>query len=68
MRYSWEVREWKKRRSLNIWDKCYGNMEGQCRVIGTPGRIVKGRNITMEVKRGLRNSIVLPTLMYTLET
>ncbi len=29
---------------------------------------MKARNVSMEVKRGLRNSILLPTLMYGSET
>ncbi|MCP5003018.1 MAG: hypothetical protein GY941_03575 [Planctomycetes bacterium] len=54
----------------------HGSMEGETReravkgrqVIGSLGRIMKGRNVSMEVKRGLRNSIVLPTLTYASET
>ncbi len=37
-------------------------------VIGTLARVMKGRNVSMEVKRGLRNTILLPTLMYGSET
>ncbi len=33
-------------------------------VIGSLGRVMKGRNVSMEVKRGLRNSVLLPTLTY----
>ena len=37
-------------------------------VIGSLTRIMKGRNVSMEVKRGMRNSILLPTLTYGSET
>ncbi len=33
-------------------------------VIGSLARVMKGRNVSMEVKRGLRNSILLQTLIY----
>ncbi len=33
-------------------------------VIGSPARVTKGRSVFMEVKRGLRNSILLMTLTY----
>ncbi|KAK3893161.1 hypothetical protein Pcinc_003002 [Petrolisthes cinctipes] len=54
----------------------HGSMEGEIReravkgrqVIGSLGRIMKGRSVSMEVKRGLRNSIILPTLTYASET
>ena len=36
---------------------------GKC-VIGSLARIMKGRNVSMELKRGLRNSILLSTLKY----
>ncbi len=36
--------------------------------IGSLARVMKGRSVSMEVKRGLRNSILLPTLMYVSET
>ncbi len=29
---------------------------------------MKGRNVSMEVKKGIRNSVILPTLSYTSET
>ncbi len=38
------------------------------RVIGSLPRVVRGRNVSMEVKRGLRNSILLLTLTYGSET
>ncbi len=54
----------------------HGEMEGEVReravkgrsVIGSLGRVMKGRNMYMEVKRGLRNSVLLPTLMDGSET
>ncbi|KAK3893665.1 hypothetical protein Pcinc_002527 [Petrolisthes cinctipes] len=54
----------------------HGSMEGEIReravkgrqVIGSLGRIMKGRSVSMEVKRGLRNSIILSTLTYASET
>ncbi len=53
-----------------------GEMEGEVReravkgrsVIGSLGRIMKGRKVSMEVKRGLRKSVLLPTLKYGSET
>ncbi len=50
-------------------------MEGEIRervmrgksVVGSLAGITKGRNGSMDVKRGLRNSILLPTLTYRLE-
>ena len=52
----------------------HGEMEGEIReravkgrsVIGSLARVMKGRKVSMEVKRGLRNSILLPTLTYGL--
>ena len=54
----------------------HGEMDGEIRAravkgrsaIGALDRIMKGRNVSMEVKRGLRNSILLPTLTYGSET
>ncbi len=37
-------------------------------VIGSLARVRKRRSVSMEVKRGLRNSILLPTLRYGSET
>ncbi len=37
-------------------------------VIESLGRVMKGRTVSMEVKRGSRNSILLPTLTYGSET
>ncbi len=33
-------------------------------VTGSLARVMKGRNVSKEVKRSLRNSILFPTLMY----
>ncbi len=33
-------------------------------VVGSLAGVMKGRNVSMDVKRGLRNSILLPTLTY----
>ena len=41
--------------------------KGSC-VIGSLARIIKGRNVSIEVKRGLRNSIFLSPLMGGSET
>lgn len=41
--------------------------EGQT-VIGSFGRIIKCMSVSMEVKKGLKNRIVLPTLTYGSET
>ncbi len=54
----------------------HGEMEGEVReravrgrsVIGSVASVMKGMNVSLEVRRGLRNSIHLPTLMYGLET
>ncbi len=50
----------------------HGVMEGEIReqvmkgisVVGSLAVVMKGRNVSMDVKRGLRNSILLPTLTY----
>ncbi len=57
---------------LNIWEQKHGGMEGEIRervmkgrsVVGSLTGVMKGRNVSMDVKRGLRNSILLPTLTY----
>ncbi len=36
-------------------------------VVGLLAGVMKGRNVSMDVKRGLRNGILLPTLPYGLE-
>ncbi len=48
----------------------HGGMEGEIRervmkgrsVVGSLAGVMKGRNVSVDVKRGLRNSILLPTL------
>ena len=56
---------------MQAWSNGRRNMrkssERQC-VIGSLARIMRGRNVFVEVKRGLRNSILLPTLRYGSET
>ncbi len=50
----------------------HGGMEGEIRervmkgrsVVGSLTGVMKGRNVLMDMKRGLRNSILLPTLTY----
>ncbi len=53
----------------------HGGMEGEIReqvmkgrsVVGSLTGVMKGRNVSIAVKRGLRNSIPLPPLTYGLE-
>ncbi len=53
----------------------HGEIEGLVRersvkgmsVIGSLARVMRGRNVYMEVRRGLRNSILLPSLTYRSE-
>ncbi len=46
----------------------HGGMEMTGRsVVGLLAGIMKGRNVSIDVKRGLRNTILLPTLTYGLE-
>ncbi len=53
----------------------HGGMEGEIReqviegrsVVGPLTGVMKGRNVFMDMKKGLRNSILLPTLIYGLE-
>ncbi len=50
----------------------HGGMEAEIRervmrgrnVVGSLAGVMKGRIVSMDVKRGLRNSILLPTLTY----
>ncbi len=54
----------------------HGSMEGEIKertvkgrqVMGALERVMKGRNVSMEVKWGIRNSVILPILSYALET
>ncbi len=53
-----------------------GNMEGEIRVrtikgrqvMGALERVMKGRNVSMTVKKGISNSVILPTLSYAAKT
>lgn len=53
----------------------YGSMKGKVRertvnrrqTIGSIKRIMRGRGVNMKVRKGLRNSMVLPTLTYAPE-
>ncbi len=38
------------------------------RVAGSLGRIMNGRSVSMEVKRDLRSTIIVPTFTYASET
>ncbi len=52
------------------------SMEGEIRertvkgreVMGALERVMKGRNVSMVVKHGIRNSVILPTLSYVSKT
>ncbi len=54
----------------------HGSMEGEIRertvkgrqVMGALERVMKGRNVSMVVTWGIRNSVILPTLPYASET
>ncbi len=54
----------------------HGEMDGEIReralkgrsVIGSLARVMKGGNVSVELKRGLRNCILLSLLMYGSET
>ncbi len=37
-------------------------------MVGSLGRIMNGRNVSMEVKSDLRNTVIVPTLTYASET
>ncbi len=64
--------------NLSTWDQLckHGGTEGETRervlqgrkVVGSLGRIMKGRSVSMEVKRDLRNTVIVPTLTYASET
>ncbi len=53
-----------------------GSMEGEIRertvkgrqVMGALERVMTGRSVSMAVKKGIRNSVILPTLSYASET
>ncbi len=38
------------------------------KVVGSLGRIMKGRSVSRAVKRDLRNTVIVPTLTYASET
>ncbi len=38
------------------------------KMVGSLGRIMNGRSVSMEVKRDLRNTVIVPTLTYASET
>ncbi len=50
----------------------HGSMEGKTResavqgrkVVGSLGRMMKGRTVSMEVKKGLRDGIIVPIITY----
>ncbi len=54
----------------------HGGTEGETReralqgrkVAGSLGRIMNGGSVSMEVKRHLRNTVIVPTLTYASET
>ncbi len=54
----------------------HGGTEGETReralqgrkVVGSLGCIMKVRSVSMEVKRDLRNTVIVPTLTYASET
>ncbi len=47
----------------------HGGMEGEIRErVVFLGRIMNGRSVSMEVKRDLRNTIIIPNLTYARET
>ncbi len=66
--------------NLSTWDQLCVSMvvwkerqeKGHCKegrkVVGSLGRIMKGRSVSMEVKRDLRNTVVVPTLTYVSKT
>ncbi len=54
----------------------HGSMEGEIRdrtvkgrqVMGALKRVMKGRNVSMTVNEGIKNSVILSTLSYASET
>jgi len=54
----------------------HGSMDGETReravqgrkVVGSLGRIMKGRTVSLEVKKGLRDGVIVPTITYASET
>ncbi len=68
-----EVNEYKYLGSVMFM---HGGTEGKTReralqvrkVVGSLGRMMKGRSVSMEVKRDLRNTVIVPTLTYASKT
>ncbi len=61
-----EVNEFKYLRTMLCK---HGSMEGEIRVkgsqvMGALERVMKGRSVSMAVKKGIRNGVILPTLSY----
>ncbi len=57
--------------AMHTWRDGWRNRERAVKgrsVIGSLARVMKERNVSTEVKRSLRNSILLPTLTYGSET
>ncbi len=60
----------------NTLDLSYVNMEGEIReraiqgrkVIGSLGQVMRERTVSREVKKALRDSIIVPTVAYASET
>ncbi len=54
----------------------HGGTQGETReralqgrkVVGSLGRIMNGRSVSLEVKKDLRNTVIVPTLTYARET
>ncbi len=42
-------------------------MQGR-KVVGSLGRVTNGRSVSMEIKRDLRNTVIVPTLTYASKT
>ncbi len=38
------------------------------KVVGSLGRIMNGKSVSMDVRRDLRNTVIVPTLTYASET
>ncbi len=60
----------------NTLDLSYGSMEGEIReraiegrkVIGSLGRVMRERTVSRDIKKALRDSIIVPTVAYASET
>ncbi len=49
-------------REMQVW---LLRLQGR-KMVGSLGRIMKGRGVSMEVRRDLRNTVIVPTLTYAL--